>query len=208
MEKPQPKNKTGKDPLVSVLPMRRFPDGLLSTRQIGAGFDLSPMTERVFPCDTVCGIINSMSGRYRAVIDTNVLYAGLYSATGASYRILRSIEKGRIIPLLSTTLLLEYEELLKRKQGSLMLMDQEIDDVLDGLCSRAETRKAYFLWRPQLSDPKDDHVLELAVASGRVDIVTHDVKDFSRASSFGIRAVRPAELLAKLRFEPMKHGSV
>ena len=32
----------------------------------------------------------------RAVIDTNVLYAGLYSASGASFRVLRLIEQGAI----------------------------------------------------------------------------------------------------------------
>nr|VFJ43436.1 MAG: putative toxin-antitoxin system toxin component, PIN family [Candidatus Kentron sp. FM]VFJ43875.1 MAG: putative toxin-antitoxin system toxin component, PIN family [Candidatus Kentron sp. FM]VFK05752.1 MAG: putative toxin-antitoxin system toxin component, PIN family [Candidatus Kentron sp. FM] len=136
------------------------------------------------------------NGQYRAVIDTNVLYAGLYSATGASHRILQWIEQGRIVPFVSTTLLFEYEEVLRQKQDLLFLTNREVDDILNGLCLRAETRRIHFLWRPQLSDPKDDHVLELAVASGGADIVTHNVKDFSRASSFDIRIIRPRELLS------------
>jgi len=140
-----------------------------------------------------------MNGYYRAVIDTNVLVAGLYSASGASHRILQWVEQGEIIPLLSTTLLFEYEDLLRRKQNFLLLTDQEIDDVLDGLCSLAETRNVHFLWRPQLSDPKDDHVLELAVAAGMADIITHNGKDFSLASSFGIRVIRPSALLSGSR---------
>jgi len=137
--------------------------------------------------------------RFRAIIDTNVLHAGLYSASGASFRILRLIERGRVIPLLSTTLLFEYEEVLKRNQRMLGLSDLEINDVLDGLCVRGESRKIHFLWRPHLSDPKDDHILELAVAAGGADIVTHNVKDFVQASSLGVRIVTPSTLLGELK---------
>ena len=137
--------------------------------------------------------------QYRPVIDTNVLHSGLYSATGASYQVLRLIEQGRVVPLLSTTLLFEYEEVLKRNQEMLKLSGRAIEDVLDGLCSRGECRRIHFLWRPQLSDPKDDHVLELAVAASGADIVTHSVKDFTNASSFGVRIITPAQLLGELR---------
>lgn len=135
----------------------------------------------------------------RAVIDTNVLYAGLYSAMGASYQILRMIEWGLVAPQLSTTLVFEYEEVLKRSRRVLGLSGQDVEDILDGLCSRAEFRKIHFLWRPQLSDPKDDHILELAVAAGGVDIVTHNVKDFASAVSFGVRIVKPSDFLGELK---------
>lgn len=137
--------------------------------------------------------------RNRAVIDTNVLYAGLYSATGASHCILGLIEQGHLTPLLSTTLLFEYEEVLRRKQELLKLSDRAINDILDGICRHGECRKIHFLWRPQLPDPKDDHVLELAVAGNGTDIVTHNVRDFAVAATFGVRIVRPAELLGELK---------
>ena len=132
------------------------------------------------------------------MIDTNVLHAGLYSASGASYRVLRLIESGRITPLLSTALLFEYEDVLKRHQAMLGLTIREVEDVLNGLCARGECRRIHFLWRPALSDPKDDHVLELAVAAGSADIVTHNVRDFAGAAAFGIRIITPAELLGEL----------
>jgi putative PIN family toxin of toxin-antitoxin system len=134
-----------------------------------------------------------------AVIDTNVLYAGLYSASGASYRVLRLIERTRLIPLLSTTLLFEYEEVLTRNHAVLGLSSRDVEAVLDGLCSRGECRRIHFLWRPQLADPKDDHLLELAVAGGNADIVTHNVRDFRAASSFGVRIVSPENLLREMR---------
>jgi len=138
-------------------------------------------------------------GDFRAVLDTNVLYSGLYSATGASYQLLRLIERGHWTPILSTTLVFEYEEILKRNQKLLKLSDRAVDDVLNGLCCQGACQKVYFLWRPQLSDPKDDHILELAVAAGGADIVTHNVKDFARASTFGIRIVTPRVFLGKLK---------
>lgn len=135
--------------------------------------------------------------KHRAVIDTNVLCDGLYSASGASYRILRLIEQGRVIPLLSTTLLFEYEEVLKRDRDLLSLSDRDVENVLDGLCSRGECRRIHFLWLPQLADPKDDHILELAVAGSGADVVTHNVRDFGQAVSFGVRVIRPGKLLGE-----------
>ena len=135
----------------------------------------------------------------KIVLDTNVLYAGLYSSVGASYQILRGIENKTFIPVLSTTLLFEYEDILKRKQADLALTDKEIDTVLDNLCYLSEFQKIYFLWRPFLKDPKDDHVLELAVASQVNTIVTYNLKDFRRIEKFGIQAITPKSLLEKIK---------
>ena len=49
-----------------------------------------------------------------------------------------------------------------------------------------------------LEQAKDDHILELAVAAGAADIVTHNRKDFVSASSFRVRIVAPATLLGEL----------
>jgi hypothetical protein len=71
--------------------------------------------------------------------------------------------------------------------------------VLDGLCSSGEAREIHFLWRPQLPDPGDDHILELAVAAGGADIVTHNVRDFTKAATFEVRVITPAKLLGELK---------
>lgn len=128
-------------------------------------------------------------------MDTNVLFAGLYSASGASYQILQLIEIGRITPIISTTLLFEYEDVLKRKQNELCLSDNQINVVLDNICALSEFQKIYFLWRPYLKDPKDDHVLEVAVASKAKIIVTHNIRDFKGVDAFGVTALRPGKLL-------------
>lgn len=133
----------------------------------------------------------------KIILDTNVLFAGLYSSAGASYQVLRLIQNKTLKPVVSTTLLFEYEDILKRKQELLELTDPEIEIVLDNLCSYGEFQKVYYLWRPYLKDPKDDHVLELAVASQSDIIVTHNIKDFKGVDRFNIQAVTPKLILEK-----------
>jgi putative PIN family toxin of toxin-antitoxin system len=135
----------------------------------------------------------------RIVLDTNVLYAGLYSASGKSHLLLRAIADGRVRIALSTPLLFEYEEVLKRNQAVLSLSDAQVEVVLDNLCALADFQAIYFLWRPRLPDANDDMVLELAVAAQVPRIVSFNARDFRPASQFGIEVVTPKFLLEELQ---------
>ncbi len=132
-------------------------------------------------------------------MDTSVLFAGLYSVKGASHQILRLIDDGQIIPVISTTLLFEYEDVLKRKQEDLNLYEDEIEIILDNICALSKFQKIYFLWRPYLKDVKDDHVLEVAIASGTNIIVTHNIKDFCGIDKFNIQAISPSQFLEVIK---------
>lgn len=135
----------------------------------------------------------------RVVIDTNVLYSGLRSRNGASFQLLEAVGTGLFEIAVSVPLVLEYEEVLKKKARSLGLTHAEVGDVLDYLCSVADKRQIYFLWRPYLKDTNDDMVLELAVEAQCDRIVTFNKKDFAGTEQFGIRAVTPGEFLKELR---------
>lgn len=135
----------------------------------------------------------------KIIIDTNVLFAGLYSASGASYKLLSLLVSGEFEIILSTPLLFEYEDVLKRNQLLLNLDSAEIEIILNNLCSLAQFQKVYFLWRPYLSDPKDDMVLELAVAASIKTIVTHNLKDFAGVDKFGVEAITPKAFLERLK---------
>ncbi len=133
------------------------------------------------------------------IIDTNVLFAGLYSASGASYKLLGLLVSSDFEITLSTPLLFEYEDVLKRNQVLLNLEPTEIEIILDNLCRLAHFQKVYFLWRPYLPDPKDDMVLELAVAANNQIIVTHNLKDFAGVNKFGVEAITPKQFLERLK---------
>jgi len=77
---------------------------------------------------------------------------------------------------------------------------EDIRAFLRYICSIAHRQQIFFLWRPWLTDPKDDMVLETAVASQSRFIVTYNIKDFKEVEKhFGIVPVRPGEFLHILR---------
>lgn len=133
------------------------------------------------------------------VIDTNVLVAALKSSRGASFRLLSQAEHDVFTMHVSTPLVSEYEAVLKR--GITSLSAEEIDDVIDFICSKAVLNKIFYLWRPVLKDPDDDFVLELAVKANAA-IVTWNVADFKHAARFGIAVITPREFLASLEVQP------
>ncbi len=124
--------------------------------------------------------------------------AGLWSRDGASFRLLELVRRGRVEPALSVPLVLEYEMVLKRRTQELGLEPKEIDAVLDWLCSIGHHQRIHFLWRPTLRDPRDELVLELAVAAGCGLLVTFNTKDFAGAERVGVEPVKPAEALRRL----------
>ena len=135
---------------------------------------------------------------HKIVVDTNVLVSGLRSSDGASYKLLMALDDPRIRFYLSVTLVLEYESAIKRAATGIRLSGADKDAVLDFLCRTGAHQKVHFLWRPCLKDPSDDMVLELAVAAGADKIVTYNHADFKGADKFGVRPVRPHEILKLL----------
>jgi predicted nucleic acid-binding protein len=101
----------------------------------------------------------------------------------------------RFISHVSVPLVAEYESVLKR--GQLSLSQSQIDDVIDYVCAESIHHKIFYLWRPALKDASDDFVLELAVKAQAM-IVSWNVRDFTRAGSFGIRVLTPHDFLISL----------
>jgi predicted nucleic acid-binding protein len=70
-----------------------------------------------------------------------------------------------------------------------------VEDILDYFCSVGNLQKIFYLWRPLLPDPKDDLLLEVAVAGNCEAIITYNRKDFRGAEQFGIKILAPLEFL-------------
>lgn len=135
---------------------------------------------------------------YQIVIDTNVWIAALRSKRGASYKLLSLIDSGKFEINLSVPLVLEYEDVAKRIVGAIPLTARDVDDILDYICSVAHHRKIYYLWRPFLSDPRDDMILELAVTAECDFIVTFNQSDFAGIQQFGLATLTPKEFLQQI----------
>ena len=134
----------------------------------------------------------------QVVLDTNVLVSALRSRRGASFRLLELLDEGRFAIAVSVPLVLEYEQEAVDLVGRLPLSQGDIEAVIDYLCAVAQPCEVFFLWRPFLRDPKDDMLLELAMAAGCDAIVTHNKKDFSGAEQLGVRILSPKGFLAEL----------
>jgi predicted nucleic acid-binding protein len=104
------------------------------------------------------------------VLDTDVIVAALRSASGASRQLL------------------------------LGLIAAEVSSVLDDLAAVCRPVGLAFRYRPQLSDPDDEMVLETAINGGASGIVTFNRRDFATACiDFGCTVLLPVEALQRLR---------
>jgi putative PIN family toxin of toxin-antitoxin system len=136
--------------------------------------------------------------KHLVILDTNVLLSGLKSKNGLSYNLLQRLSTEEFDIAISVPLVLEYEAVLKRQLDRAIFSDRDIDDFLNYICGIGKKTKIFYLWRPFLKDPFDDHVLEVAFSANCEFIVTFNLKDFNEARSLGIEAITPYEFLKKL----------
>jgi len=140
-----------------------------------------------------------MSTLPQIVIDTNVMVSGLRSRRGYSFRLLSLVGTGRFEINLSVPLVLEYEEVLHEQEPEFSVRREVVEDVINFHCATANRHQIHFLWRPLLSDPDDEMVLELAVKAGCDYIVTYNKSDFRGVGDFGIRAIEPGSFLKEIK---------
>lgn len=134
----------------------------------------------------------------RVVLDTNVIISALRSAAGASFRLIRLVQAGVLRPAVTAPLMFEYDDVASRPGLLPHLTPAEIIAFLDWFVFVSSQHKVHFLWRPLLPDPRDDLVLEAAVAARADYLVSYNVSDFAGAESLGIQAITPSQLLALL----------
>jgi putative PIN family toxin of toxin-antitoxin system len=140
--------------------------------------------------------------RLDLVLDTDVMVAALRSSRGASRQLLLGALDGGFQLLLSVPLILEYEAVLNRPEhlAACGLSAAEIGRVLDDLAGIAKPVNLSFRWRPRLSDPNDDMVLETAVNGNADAIVTFNQRDFEAAvRDFGCAVILPGAALGQVR---------
>jgi predicted nucleic acid-binding protein len=136
----------------------------------------------------------------RLVQDSNVFVAALRSGAGTSRALLRRLLAGQHTPLLGDKLWLEYQDLLSR--GETFWRDCELDAqdrhrVLEAFAAVCEYVRVPRLWRPNLPDEGDNHVMELAIYGNAGALVTFNTADFTGGhfAPAGLAIVTPGDFL-------------
>lgn len=132
-----------------------------------------------------------MKSRKRVVFDSNVIVSAfLFPDSVPGWLLFQS--RRRLVPLLSAALVGELIAVLDRTKLDKYVRRERRMALLSALVSRAEmidvdnTIKA-------CRDPRDDHLLELAV-SGAADAIVSGDLDLLELDPFqGIRIIRPAD---------------
>ena len=138
----------------------------------------------------------------KAVIDTNVLVGALLSGSGSNRKVIEQSFRRKVQPQIANALYLEYEDVFERSTilEKCLLTPEERSQFLDDFLSICRWNELYYMWRPNLKDEGDNHIIELAVAAGANYVVTNNVRDFRAAElRFDeIHIVTPIQLLEVL----------
>lgn len=138
----------------------------------------------------------------KIVVDTNV-FIGACIGGGASSKVVEACLAGGFSPAISANLLFEYRDVLSRHDlfGKARLDEAQRALLLRAFVSRCEWQQIHFLWRPNLRDEADNHLVELAIAANCSIIVTNNVRDFRQRDLMfpNLRAVKPEQFLEEIR---------
>jgi putative PIN family toxin of toxin-antitoxin system len=135
------------------------------------------------------------------VVDTNIFISAVMSQDGASRQVIRLCLQGIVTPLMGNALLAELEDVNARDA----LFDAKLvsrvsrDELLDAFLASSRWISIYYLWRPNLRDEADNHVLELAIAGNASCIITANKRDFvsSEIKFPSVDILNAAEFLKK-----------
>ncbi len=116
------------------------------------------------------------------VLDTNVIVAAQLRGGTVVRSIFRAAFVGHFQPLLGAALFAEYQDVCGRESlfADSVLSKSERTQLLDAVFRVSRWVEVFYLWRPNLHDEADNHLVELAMAGGAAAIVTRNVRDFTR----------------------------
>jgi len=131
----------------------------------------------------------------RVVLDTNVLVSALISPFGNEAQVLDAVQRGRITPCLSRSILEEYAGVLARPKFG--FAGKEVD----GLIGLLKSTGLEFEPAPAAGsspDPGDEDFIACALEAGAEFIVTGNKRHFPAESCGPARVVSARELMELL----------
>lgn len=130
------------------------------------------------------------------------MVAALLGGPGANRAVLRLCLRRRCQPIMGEKLFQEFCDVVRRpmmERSPLSLRERE--QLVEAFVSVCEWVPVFFLWRPNLPDEGDNHLVELGVAGMAESTVTQNVRDL-RGGELRFPQVRietPAEYLKRWR---------
>lgn len=118
----------------------------------------------------------------RVVIDTCVIESALRSQLGASFQILKNINRNCFRFGISVPLYLEYESRIEKQvtKGVFKISAQAKNAILRALAFYADEVPIFYKIRPNLKDENDNMVFECAANYSADYIITHNISDFQK----------------------------
>ncbi len=136
-----------------------------------------------------------------AVIDTSTFVSAVMKGDTAPRQVLRLCLEGQVLPLMGNALLVEHEGVLSREAlfRRAPLSETERWQLLDAYLSVCRWVPIYYLWRPNLQDEADNHLVELALAGNAGWIVTGNKADLESGELLfpRLQIVTATEFLAR-----------
>ncbi|NCQ69145.1 MAG: putative toxin-antitoxin system toxin component, PIN family [Microcystis panniformis Mp_MB_F_20051200_S9] len=116
----------------------------------------------------------------KIVVDTSVFISALIGSRGPAREVIRRCLQGDYRPLMGNALFTEYESVIEREEikAKCPLSEQELRELHAAFIAVCEWVYIYYLWRPNLKDEADNHLVELAIAGSAGIIVTNNIRDF------------------------------
>ena len=135
----------------------------------------------------------------RVTLDTNIIIAGLYSRSGASFKIIEEAIKERLEYVISPLVALEYIGKIedKAKEGLLNLPFGYYLRIVKIIIQNGIQIQRPVLNRSTLPDNSDDKILECAIAGHCHSIITLNSRDFPRniLDQYNLLAMTPGEII-------------
>jgi len=142
----------------------------------------------------------------KIVIDTSVFVSALIGSRGASRELVRRCLNGDYQPLMGNALFSEYESVIHRQEiiAKCPLSTEEILTLLASFMSVSQWIHIYYLWRPNLKDEADNHLIELAIAGNARILATKNIKDFQNAELLfpELSILKPEEIIRSDSWQP------
>ena len=131
----------------------------------------------------------------RIVLDTNVLVAGLLSATGPPGWMLEAVLAGDVDLAFDMGIRQEYDEVLRRQERGLPA--GRVDALLEVIDERGVEVVAAPRWPVGMPDPDDAPCLAVAAVAGSV-VVTGNLRHFPVRCRRGVTVLTPRQFVETL----------